>query len=79
MNNEIDKKIDVTAILFLLGQNRQQAHNWTLIWSGGYGIGIQECEDNLNLLKAKERVIESIKTNQNQLVSIKINEIIKIK
>ena len=42
MDNEIDRKIDVTAILFLLVQNRQQTHDWTLIGSGANGLGIQE-------------------------------------
>ena len=27
----MDRKIDVTAILFVLVQNRQQTHDWTLI------------------------------------------------
>ena len=43
MDNEIDRKIDVTAILFLLVQNRQQTHGWTLIGSGANGLGTQEC------------------------------------
>jgi len=43
LDNEIDRKIDVTAILFPLVQNRQQRHNWTLIGSGANGLGIQEC------------------------------------
>ena len=38
MDNEIDRNIDVTAILFLLVQNRQQTHDWTLIWSGANGV-----------------------------------------
>ena len=42
MDNEIDRKIDVTAILFLFVQNRQQTHDWTLIGSGANGLGIQE-------------------------------------
>ena len=42
-DNEIDRKIDVTAILFLLVQNRQQAHEWTLIGWGANGLGIQLC------------------------------------
>ena len=42
MDNEIDRKIDVTAILFLLVQNRQQTIDWTLIRSGANGQGIQE-------------------------------------
>ena len=36
-------KIDVAAILFLLGQNRHQTHDWTLIGSGANGLGIQGC------------------------------------
>ena len=40
LDKEIDRKIDVTAILFLLVQNR----HWTLIGSGADGLGIQECE-----------------------------------
>ena len=40
MDNEIDRKIDVTAILFLLVQNREQTHDWILIGSGANGLGI---------------------------------------
>ena len=43
MDNEIDRKIDVTAIQSLLVQNRQQTHDWTLIGSGANGIGILVC------------------------------------
>ena len=39
----MDNEIDVTAILFLLVQNRQQTHDWTLVGSGANGLGIQEC------------------------------------
>ena len=39
MDNEIDKKIDVTAIIFLLVQNRQQTHDWNLIGWGANGYG----------------------------------------
>ena len=42
MDNDIDRKIDVTAKLFLFFQNRQQTHEWTLIGSGANGLGIQE-------------------------------------
>ena len=44
LNNEIDSKIDVTAMQFLLVQNRHQTHDWTLIGSGANGLGIQECK-----------------------------------
>jgi len=40
LDNEIDRKIDVTAIQFLLVQNWQQTHDWTLIGSGVNGLGI---------------------------------------
>ena len=30
LDDEIDRKIDLTAIQFLLVQNRQQTHDWTL-------------------------------------------------
>ena len=40
MDNEIDRKIDVTAILFLLVQNIQQTHDWTLIGSGANKLGV---------------------------------------
>ena len=43
MDNEIDRKIDVTAILLLLVQNRHQTHDWTLIGSDANGLGIQKC------------------------------------
>ena len=48
MDNEIDRKIDVTTILFLLDQNRQQTHDWTLIGSGANGLGIQEWFRDVN-------------------------------
>ena len=53
MDNEIDRKIDVTAIPFLLVQSRQQTHDWTVIGSGADGLGIQECSGHRieNLLK----------------------------
>ena len=37
LDNEIDRKIDVTAMQFLLVQNRHQTHDWTLIGSGDNG------------------------------------------
>ena len=43
LDNEIDGKLDDTAILIILVQNRQQTHDWTLIGSGANGLGIQEC------------------------------------
>ena len=42
MDNALDRNIDVTAILFLLVQNRQQTHVRTLIGSSANGLGIQE-------------------------------------
>ena len=42
MDNEIARKKDITATLFLLVQNRQQRHDWTLIGSGANGLGIQD-------------------------------------
>ena len=42
MDNEIDRKIDVTAMQFLLVQSRHQTHDWTLIGSGANGLGILE-------------------------------------
>ena len=47
MYNEIDRKKDVTTILFLLVQNRYQTHDWTLIGSGANELGIQEWIINL--------------------------------
>ena len=44
LDNELDRKIYVTAILFLLVQNRQQTLDWTLIGSGANGLGILEWE-----------------------------------
>ena len=43
MDDEIDRKIDVTAILFLLVQNIHHTHDWTLIGSGANdsAVGIQ--------------------------------------
>ena len=38
MDDKIDRKIDDTAILFLLVQNRHQTHDGTLIGSGANGI-----------------------------------------
>ena len=42
LDNEIDRRINVTAILFLLVQNRQQTHDRSLIGSGANGLGILE-------------------------------------
>ena len=46
--DEIDRKINVTAILFLLVQNRHQTHGWILIGSGAMGLGIQEWQEMYN-------------------------------
>ena len=43
LDKELDRKIDVTPMQFLLAQNRQQTHDWTLIGSGANGLGILEC------------------------------------
>ena len=43
MDDEIDRKIDDTAIQFLFVQNRHQTHDLTLIGSGANGFGIQVC------------------------------------
>ena len=56
MENEIDRKIDVTAILFLLVQNRQQTHDWTLIGSGANGLGILEWRDWIQI-EETERIL----------------------
>ena len=40
LDNALDRQIDVTAMQFLLVQNRQQTHDWTLIGSGANGLGI---------------------------------------
>ena len=40
-NDDIDRKIDVTAMQCLLVQNRQQTHDWTLIGTSGNGLGIE--------------------------------------
>ena len=42
MDNKLDRKIDDTATLFLLVQNRHQTDGWTLIGSGANGLGILE-------------------------------------
>ena len=38
MDDKIDRMIDDTAMQFLLVQNRQQTHEWTMIGSGSNGI-----------------------------------------
>ena len=43
LDKELDRKIYVTAMQFLLVQNRHQTHDWTLIGSGAIGLGIQQC------------------------------------
>ena len=50
MDNELDKKIDVTAMQFLLVQNKHQTHGWTLLGSGANGLGIVEWNAVLLLL-----------------------------
>ena len=44
MDNNIDRKIDDTAILFLLVQNRQQTHDWTLILDQALIKSAYKCE-----------------------------------
>ena len=46
MDNEIDRKIDVTAILFLLVLKSQPTHDWTLIGADANGLGIQDHTDS---------------------------------
>ena len=40
LDNENERTIGATAILFLSVQNRQQTHDWTLIESGANALGI---------------------------------------
>ena len=47
MDNELDRKIDVTATQFLLVQNRQQTHDLTLIGLGANGRFDQGTWDKL--------------------------------
>ena len=60
MNGEIDRKIDVTAIQFLLVQNRHQTHDCTLIGSGANGIGIQVCIKRMTKIIGKKAVRKKI-------------------
>ena len=60
MDNEIDRKIDVTATLFLLVQNRQQTHDLTPIGSGANGHGIQEVKTVQSFI---DLCIDSIRRN----------------
>ena len=60
MDIEIDRKINVNAILFLLVQNRQQTQDWTLIGSGANGLDIPEytmhnCKKNIIAIKKKRK------------------------
>ena len=69
MDNEIDRKIDFTALLFLLVQNRQQTHDWTLIGSGANGLGIQECMVN----RSSHKVFKCLKCTigkQNRILHV---------
>ena len=64
MDDEIDRKIDVTATLFLLVQNRHQTHDLTLIGSGANELGIQEWsiareETQVNLLSTNSSTYSS--------------------
>ena len=43
LDKELDRKIYVTAMQFLLVQNRHQTHDWTLIGSGANELSIQQC------------------------------------
>ena len=59
MDDEIDIKIDVTTMQFLLVQNRQQTHDLTLIGSGANGLGIQEwCYTKLDDEKNAEKSLQ---------------------
>ena len=66
MDNEIDRKIDVTAMQFLLVQNRQKTHDWTLIGSGANGLGILEWSISFFNDCAKEEVAE----NYEKMISV---------
>ena len=56
----IDRKIDVTGMQFLLVQNRQQTHDWTLIWSGANGLGIQAKNGQVTFAEKQEMNINRI-------------------
>ena len=51
IDDEIDRKIDVSAMQFLLVQNRHQTHDWTLIGSGANGIGMQVWHCSLKICR----------------------------
>ena len=53
----MDRMIDVTAIKFLLVQNRQQTHDWTLIGSGSNGIGKKEWYIYIFILKLTKNTL----------------------
>ena len=67
----IDRKIDVAAILFLLVQNRQQTHDWTLIGSGTNGLGIEEWNEETNYSLAVIKA-EYFPTSVNLKVNLKV-------
>ena len=61
MDNEIDRKIDVSAVLFLLVQNRHQTHGWTLIGPGANRLGIQEWQETAGINeKARSLLFEGV-------------------
>ena len=63
--NKIDRQIDVTVILFLLVQNRQQIHDW--LDPGANGLGIQEWKVNqLNLKDLNQAKDRDYLLEQNQ-------------
>ena len=63
--NKIDRQIDVTVILFLLVQNRQQIHDW--LDPGANELGIQEWKVNqLNLKDLNQAKDRDYLLEQNQ-------------
>ena len=74
LDYEIDGKINVTAILFLLVQNRHQTYGWTLIGSGANGLGIQEWLYSSKMYSAT--VVSQL--NSKALPHFKVNPILKI-
>ena len=69
-----DRKIDVTAIQFLLVQNRHQPHNWTLIGWGANVLGIVHNFENwlFSIVKTLQvTCIFILKENKHEFYTLK--------
>ena len=60
--NELDRKINVTAMQFLLVQNKHQTHEWTLFGSGANGPRVT-CNPDCKKTDKTNSIYSSLKSH----------------